>query len=413
MPHVRLSNTAAFWLITVTTAAVLFCSAAPSPIYPVYQKLWGFSSFTLTVVFAVYVIALLGSLLTVGSISDYVGRRPVIMSALLALIASMFIFIVADGVGLLVVARVVQGLATGALLGTLSAAIFDLQPSERSGATASGVGPGIGLALGVAITGVLVEYAPAPRVLIFAVTITIFVVLLLFTIALPETSAVTGFKSRRHILATISPRISVPRSVRAVFLASMPAIIATWSLAGLQLSLGSAVVENILNVHNRAAASLMLATFFSSAAIASFALAHTKPTTKLTVGYVGLLLGVFLSLPAYIEGSVPGYLLGVVVAGIGFGTLFSGVMGKIGAVTAPEDGSRVFSSLFIVSYIGFSLPALIAGLATVRFGLLSTAIGYAAIVILLTLVAIAAQLTVARRPSTGVAPTPNDVVTPH
>ena len=38
----------AFWLIAATYMMVLFASAAPSPLYPVYQELWGFSALTLT-----------------------------------------------------------------------------------------------------------------------------------------------------------------------------------------------------------------------------------------------------------------------------------------------------------------------------------------------------------------------------
>lgn len=397
MTRFRMSRTAAFWLVAATTAAVLFASAAPSPIYPIYQQLWGFSSFTLTVVFAVYVLALLTSLLTVGSISDHVGRRPVMVTALIALIAAMGVFIAADGVGLLIVARVVQGLATGAILGTLSAAIFDLQPDERAGAMANGAGPGVGMSLGVAVTGFLVEYAPAPRFLIYGIIVGLFVVLLVAILAVPETSALLGFTSRRHVITTISPRASVPTPVRGVFLACVPAMIATWSLGGLQLSLGSSIVGTILDVRNHAAAGLMLGTFFASAAVASVALAHTRATTKLIIGYTGLFIGVTISLVSFIEASVIGYLIGAVIAGVGFGTSFVGIMAKIGAVTAPADRGRVFAAVFLVSYTGFSVPALVAGLFASTVGLRTTAIGYATFVIALVVIAATSAVVVNRR----------------
>ena len=88
----------AFWIVSATMVMVLFASAAPSPLYPVYQQLWGFSAFTLTVVFAAYVLTMLVSLLTVGSLSDHIGRRPVLAVALVMLIASMVLFVTADGV---------------------------------------------------------------------------------------------------------------------------------------------------------------------------------------------------------------------------------------------------------------------------------------------------------------------------
>ena len=99
----------AFWLIAATYVMVLFASAAPSPLYPIYQELWGFSSLTLTLVFAVYVVTMLVSLLTVGSLSDHIGRRPVLAVALVLLIASMVLFVVAQDVGTLLAARALQG----------------------------------------------------------------------------------------------------------------------------------------------------------------------------------------------------------------------------------------------------------------------------------------------------------------
>ncbi|MGI8547795.1 MAG: MFS transporter [Gemmatimonadaceae bacterium] len=93
-------------------AATLTAASAPSPLYPIYQRLWGFSSFTLTVIFAVYVLALLASLLTVGSLSDRVGRRPVASGALVVLALGMLLFVIAGGTGGLIVARIVQGVAS-------------------------------------------------------------------------------------------------------------------------------------------------------------------------------------------------------------------------------------------------------------------------------------------------------------
>jgi MFS family permease len=142
----RMRQPWAFWVLAAALMTVMFGSAAPSPLYPVYQRLWGFSAAMLTVVFAVYVGALLLSLLTVGRLSDHVGRRPVIAAALLALVAAMFVFATADGVAALLVARVLQGLATGTAMGTLSAALVDLQPTRRAGALVTSAAPFAGLA---------------------------------------------------------------------------------------------------------------------------------------------------------------------------------------------------------------------------------------------------------------------------
>ena len=116
-------NRAAFSLLVsgAAGAAALTAASAPSPLYPVYQRLWGFSAFMLTLIFAVYVFALLVALLTVGSLSDRIGRRPVASAALVLLAVGMVLFAIAGGSGGLIAARVVQGLAVGAATGTTTA----------------------------------------------------------------------------------------------------------------------------------------------------------------------------------------------------------------------------------------------------------------------------------------------------
>ncbi|MCX5044483.1 MFS transporter [Aldersonia sp. NBC_00410] len=399
-PTRTMHPTAAFAFVGLTTAAVLFASSAPSPIYPVYQQLWGFSSFTLTAIFAIYVVALLGSLLTVGSLSDHVGRRPVIAVSLAMLIVAMFLFISADGVGMLLAARILQGLATGAVLGALSAAMLDLQPNERIGSMTNSAMPGVGLAFGVIVAGTLVQYAPAPRLLVYAITAGVFVVLLAALVLVPESSARVGFDSRAHLARTVAPRAALPVATRPVFLAAVPAMVATWSLGGLQLSLGSSIVDHLLGVANHASAAAILFTFFASAAIASLASAGMSAGTKLAIGYSGLFVGLLITLAAVLTTSIAPYIAGLAVSGFGFGTTFVGVIGSLAAATAPADRGQVFASMFLVSYTGFAVPAVVAGLAAAEFGLRSTAIGYAIFVLALVLLAAAA----ARRARPAAAP---------
>ncbi len=190
-----LPRAAAFWTVTATTATLTAASSAPSPLYPVYQAEFRFSAVTLTVIFAVYVFALLASLLTVAKLSDHSGRRVVLAGSLIVEAASMALFLAADGVGWLVVARIVQGLATGAATGTLAAYLLDLQPADgsRLGSLVNSAAPTFGLGLGAVLTGLLVQYAPHPTRLVFALLGALFVALTVVTAqALPETVARFG-----------------------------------------------------------------------------------------------------------------------------------------------------------------------------------------------------------------------------
>jgi MFS family permease len=92
-PARRLSRRAGFWLLATSLLALMAAAGAPSPLYRVYQQQWGFSTGVLTLVFAVYALALLATLLTVGGLSDHVGRRPVLVAALVVEAVSMGTFL--------------------------------------------------------------------------------------------------------------------------------------------------------------------------------------------------------------------------------------------------------------------------------------------------------------------------------
>lgn len=377
----RLHPHRAFWVVTATFVMVLFSSAAPSPLYPVYQELWGFSPFTLTAVFAIYVVTMLVSLLTVGSLSDHIGRRPVLAVALILLIASMLLFVAADNVGVLMAARALQGLATGAAMGTLTATVVDLQPTPRLGSAITGAAPAIGLAGGVAVAGLLVEYAPAPRFLIYEVILGLFAALLVALLLVPETSERIGFTSRRHLVVTLAPQVHLPAAVRSAFLAAVPALVATWSLGGLYLSLGSSVVARVFGVDNHAQAGVLLFVFFASAAVTSLLITGRAAGAKLTFGYPALVGGAVISLTGVLMETLPLYIVGSVVAGSGFAATFLGALDSIIAATPAQQRGQVFSSVFVASYLAFSLPAVVAGLAVSHIGLQETVIGYVAYVL--------------------------------
>src|SRR3954470_7308635 len=154
VPPRRLSRPTAFWSVAVLLVLMLAASGVPSPLYRVYQEEFGFSSGVLTTIFGIYALALLASLLVVGGLSDHIGRRPVLVAAFLLEAVSMVLFLVSDGVGWLLAARIVQGLATGALTSTLGASVIDLQNRERPlGAFINSASPGLGLSLGAVGAG--------------------------------------------------------------------------------------------------------------------------------------------------------------------------------------------------------------------------------------------------------------------
>jgi MFS family permease len=151
----RLTGRPALYLLASLTVALLAASAAPTPLYAIYQAHWHFTPITTTLVFGVYAVAVLASLLTLGKLSDHVGRRPVLLSALAVQAVSLLVFATAGGVPELLIARVIQGLATGAALGAIGAGLLDVD--RVRGTFANSVAPGIGSGSGVLLSALVVR----------------------------------------------------------------------------------------------------------------------------------------------------------------------------------------------------------------------------------------------------------------
>src|ERR1700744_1146248 len=100
-----LSPPLAYALVAVVIGLALFASSTPSPLYASYRELWGFSPVVLTLIYATYAFGVLASLMLAGRVSDEVGRRPLLITALTALMGATVLFMLADSVAWLFVAR--------------------------------------------------------------------------------------------------------------------------------------------------------------------------------------------------------------------------------------------------------------------------------------------------------------------
>jgi predicted MFS family arabinose efflux permease len=393
-PTRTLPRAAAFWLVGATLVAFMFAAGAPSPLYVVYQARWGFSAGTLTTVFAVYAIALLLALVTVGALSDHLGRRPVLLAALLIDIAAMVVFVFARDVGWLLVARAVQGVATGAATGTISAYLIDLQPARdpRLGALVNSTSPTLGLAFGALGSGVLVQYAPAPTTLVFLVLIVVFAADVVAVALMPETVV-----RRTGALASLRPRAGVPRRIRPQFLIAAPALVATWALGGLYLSLGPSLASGILGRHNHLVGGLVVFALTGAGATGSALLRDRVPRQVMIGGSLVLALGVVVTLVALGTVSTPVFFVGTVIAGFGFGAAFLGAFRSLAGLARPDERAELFAAVYLVSYVAFSIPAIVAGIAVTDLGLTRTATIYGIVVMVLAVAAAIGLL--ARRPT--------------
>jgi MFS family permease len=359
-----MSRRAALWLQTLILLAFLAASSAPTPLYSVYREAWGFSAVTLTVIFGVYAIALLLALLVLGSISDHVGRRPVIIGALLLEVVAMAVFMAASSVPLLIVARIIQGLATGAATSVLAAGLMDLD-RQRSPLINS-VAPMVGLAVGALGTSVLVQFAPAPLQLSFVILAGAFVLLAALACFLPETAV-----KRPGVLSAMLPTVAVPQHAWKALLLVAPIDVAAWALGGFYFSLGPTLIGKVTGMHSPVVGGVLIFVLTVSAAVSVLLLRAWAPQRMLISGIVALIAGVGTTLLAIDSGNAVLFFLGTIVAGFGFGVGFLGALRTLLPLAQPHERAGLMAAYYILSYLAFCLPAILAGIMVSHFGLIA------------------------------------------
>jgi hypothetical protein len=378
-----LPRAAAFWLMAVVLFLLFFAAAAPSPLYGVYQSRWGFSAITLTVVFAAYAVLLLATLLVLGSVSDYLGRRPVILAGLAMAAGACGLFLASDGVGLLLAARALHGAAVGTATSALGAALIDLQPQDsRRAPVITTAAAMLGLAVGGLATSALVQYGPAPTHLIWWVLLGADLAAAGGVLAMPETTP-----GRPGVLASLRPRVAVPRPVRGTFARALPCLVAVWMISGFYLSLGPSLAAQVLHSHDLLWGGLVIFLLNGIGTAAAVVVSRVSGTAAMLAGCLALLTGTVVTLAAIQTASGAVFLVGTAVAGAGFGAGMLGAFRTVTASAAPGQRASLIAAYFIASYTAFSIPVVIAGIATTHVGLHRTALTYCTVIAVLAAVA--------------------------
>jgi predicted MFS family arabinose efflux permease len=393
----RLTGRPAVLVLASVIVALLASSAAPTPLYAIYQAEWHFTPITTTVVFGVYAIAVLAGLLVLGKLSDHVGRRPVLLAAIAVHVGALLIFATATGVPALLAARVVQGLSTGAALGAIGAAMLDID--RERGTYANAVAPGTGTATGVLLSALAVRFLPDPTHLIYLALIGVLGLQAIAIAAMRETvSPVPG------ALASLRPEITLPRELRAPVLTAVPVLFALWALAGLYAALGPALVQSLTGSDNVVLGGLSLFTLAASAVVSIVVLRRAAARMVMLVGSLALIVGVAVTVVAVSLDWTAVFFAGSVIAGIGFGSGFQGSIRTVVPLAAAHQRAGVVSLLYVVSYLGLGVPAVIAGFGVVHGGLTDTTRYYGAAVIALAALALVSLLRSGPRGATAAEP---------
>ena len=363
-----LPNRIAYLLAASVIGVGLFASVTPSPLYHAYSVLWHFSPMTLTLIYATYAFGVLTSLLLFGAVSDDVGRRPVLLVALGALMAATVLFMLADSAAWLFVARGVQGLATGAALSAASASLLDLHPRrDPAGVGLTNATAAVaGLGLGALVSSSLVEIGWEPRVLPYAVLLGLVVIAFAGAYWMPEpVQHRTGFRMKVE-------RPSVPAVVRRQFIVAALAVLSSWSIGALFFSLGPQLALHLFHSTDVVVSTTGIVALAGSAAVAQLLTVRTAPWMATSVGSIALAAGMVLIVVAAASDSSAAYLAGSIVGGAGFGAAFLGGLRALVAVIPPQHRAAVMAAFYVVAYASLSVPAVLAGILVTHISLQAT-----------------------------------------
>ncbi|HEX4102068.1 MAG TPA: MFS transporter [Pseudonocardiaceae bacterium] len=372
-------------LIGAAFAITMLGTTLPTPLYPLYEKAFGFGELITTVVFAAYAVGVTAALLVFGRWSDQLGRRPMLHAGLALSGLSAIVFLLAGDLGWLVVGRVLSGLSAGIFTGTATATIVDLAPDHgkaRASLIAAAVNMG-GLGAGPLLSGILAQYAPLPLTLCFAVD------LVLVMVAVAGIHAV-GEPVRRADTPRLRPqKIDVPVEIRGVFTRAVIAGFAGFAVLGLFTAVSPAFLATVLHDTNHALTGAVVISVFLASTIGQALSSTIGEQRALIVGCVGLIAGMILvgaSLPIR---SLAVFIVGGVIAGLGQGLSFRAGLGAVTGAAPPDKRGEITSSYFVMLYVGISIPVIGVGAAASAFGLIVAGVVFAALVAILAAVALA------------------------
>src|SRR6202046_5599688 len=336
----------------------------PVPLYVLYEKQMGFGPLGVTVVFAAYVVGTLSALVALGDLSDHIGRKNVLALAVACAAASTALFLAASGIGVLVAARIVSGLAAGFATGTATAALAELQPArdhQAAAVVASGSNM-TGLGLGPLVAGVFAAYVAMPTHSVFWVYLGVCALALAALLLIPET-----VRNPDGIIS-LRPRLGVPPEMRATMLGAGLGVFAAFTVLGLFSSLVPTFVYGILGVHNLALVGGASFLIFVIAAISQAVSARLPSRRSVSIGLPLLLLGLAALESALFAKALWLFLVSTIAAGVAVGFIFRGGLSELNRLAEPSHRAAVVSTFFVAAYVGLGLPAVLTGLISLPVG---------------------------------------------
>jgi MFS family permease len=393
----RVARPGAAAVVALAFAIVASVPTAPSALYGTYEKVDGFPTAMVAVVFAIGIVGVLVGMFVLGHLSDVVGRKWMLLIALGVQFIALIVFLVSPSLPVLLVARVLSGLGAGIAIPTATAYILDLlddhrdQKGPRRAAVLATAANLAGFAAGPILCGFLAEFAPAPLATTYIVLMVALVVIAIPVWRLPETVT-----TRPVTAAEFRPRFRLPAEDRGAIVAASFSAFAGFAVIGLFGALAPVILREVFGQSDRLAGAALVGTVFAAAALTQVLLFSAGPVLQPVLGSVGSVVGLGLVTFGVLAHVEPVFVAGGALAGGGAGLLIRAGVG----VVARKDAEAV-AAFFLLAYSGFAIPVILAGLATLRWPLVLVVPVFAAVVAVLAVVTAFTLFRRASAPSTA------------
>jgi MFS family permease len=347
----------AYVLLAAIFAYGMLGTTMPTPLYALYQQKYGLTSLLITIIFTVYALGVLLALVLFGRVSDHFGRRPILISALVMAGISTLLFIFAQSIPVLLMARFISGLGSGLLTGTATAGLAELEPTcspQRAARVATAANMG-GLGLGPLVAGLFAQLAPDPTQLVFVVYLAFVFVCIGLVSFLPE-----PVKFPDHKL-DIRPHVGVPPSTRVVFVQAAVTVFSVFAILGLFSALSVSFLRDTLKESNLIVDGVVVFLLFGIATVAQIGMSRLTSRMARLVGIVALVVALVLIQRGLSFPSFAFFLVGTGVGGLGIGLAFMGSLAAINRVAPPNRRGEMVSAFFVAAYVGLTIPVVGVG----------------------------------------------------
>ncbi len=372
----------AFWIVASIFAISMAFTTVPTPLYILYQHRDGFSSFHVTLIYASYALGVIASLFLAGHVSDWLGRRTVLVPAVLLEALSAVLFLVWRSEAGLLVARFVSGVGVGALTATATAYLTELNHRDRPEAgrgradlvaTAANIG---GLGLGAFVSGVLAQFVHGPLTIPYVVFLVLIVAAALALRAVPETVDIPLHKPRYR-----PQRVSVQSRHVSRYAAITAGGFASFAVFGLFTSLAPSFIGGTLGHPARILAGVVVLLVFGAAALVQSLLATAGPGRQVVIGLVTMAVSLPLLAVSVWFPDLALFLIGGTIAGAGAGVLFRGCVSTVAGMADPQHRGEALAGLFLMAYAGLTVPVIGLGIAVQHFQPRTSLLGFAALIL--------------------------------